>query len=257
MKVSRETVLDVHHWNESLFTIRATRNGALRFRSGQFVMMGLDVEGSDRPLLRAYSFANAHYDEELEFYSIKVPNGPLTSRLQHIKKGDDLLVGIRATGTLILPTLKPGRNLYLLGTGTGLAPFLSVIKDPDAYERYDRVVLVHGVRRVCDLAYREQIRDELPQNPLVGEEVAEKLLYYPTVTREPFENQGRITDLLKSGKLTADLGLPDLDPEQDRVMLCGSPDMVKELRAYLDEREFVMGTGGRAGAYAYERAFAD
>ncbi len=257
MKVNKETVLSVHHWNDSLFSIRTTRNGALRFRSGQFVMMGLEVEGSDRPLLRAYSFANAHYDEELEFYSIKVPDGPLTSRLQHIKEGDTLLVGIRPTGTLVLPTLKPGRNLYLLATGTGLAPFLSVIKDPDAYERYEHVVLVHGVRRISDLAYRDAILEELPENPLVGEQVQKQLLYYPTVTREPFENQGRITEQLESGKLVANLKLPELDPERDRVMLCGSPDMVRDIRAFLEARNFAMGTGGCAGAYAYERAFAD
>ncbi|MEM9068338.1 MAG: ferredoxin--NADP reductase [Myxococcota bacterium] len=257
MKANVERVIHVHHWNDSLFTIRTTRNMGLRFRAGQFVMMGLQLDDADKPLMRAYSFVNAPYDDELEFYSIKVPDGPLTSRLQHIKIGDEVLVGLRPTGTLVLPTLLPGRNLYCLATGTGLAPFMSIIRDPDTYERYENVILVHGVRHVSDLGYHDMILNELPEHPWVGEMVRQQLLYYPTVTREIFNTRGRITEQLASGQLTRSLDLPDLESGRDRVMLCGSPDMVRDLRAMLDERGFTMGTAASPGGYAYERAFAD
>jgi ferredoxin/flavodoxin---NADP+ reductase len=251
--VSQERVLSVHHWNDSLFSFKTTRNGGLRFRNGHFVMIGLEVEG--RPLLRAFSFANANYDDHLEFYSIKVPDGPLTSRLQHIRPGDPILVGSKPTGTLILDHLLPGKRLYLLGSGTGLAPFMSLVRDPEAYERFETVVLAHGVRHVSDLGYRGYIEDELPNHELVGEEVKEKLRYYPTVTREAFRNQGRLTDLLDSGKLPADLGLPALDPAHDRVMICGSPAMLADTVALLEARGFEEGSSDGAGHYVIERAF--
>jgi len=251
--VSQERVLSVHHWNDSLFSFKTTRNGGLRFRNGHFVMIGLEVEG--RPLLRAFSFANANYDDHLEFYSIKVPNGPLTSRLQHIRPGDPILVGSKPTGTLILDHLLPGKRLYLLGSGTGLAPFMSLVRDPEAYERFETVVLAHGVRHVSDLGYRGYIEDELPNHELVGEEVKEKLRYYPTVTREAFRNQGRLTDLLDSGKMPADLGLPALDPAHDRVMICGSPAMLADTVALLEARGFEEGSSDGAGHYVIERAF--
>ena len=251
--VSQERVLSVHHWNDSLFSFKTTRNGGLRFRNGHFVMIGLEVEG--RPLLRAFSFANANYDDHLEFYSIKVPDGPLTSRLQHIRPGDPILVGSKPTGTLILDHLLPGKRLYLLGSGTGLAPFMSLVRDPEAYERFETVVLAHGVRHVSDLGYRGYIEDELPDHELVGEEVKEKLRYYPTVTREAFRNQGRLTDLLDSGKLPADLGLPALDPAHDRVMICGSPAMLADTVALLEARGFEEGSSDGAGHYVIERAF--
>jgi ferredoxin--NADP+ reductase len=251
--VSQERVLSVHHWNDSLFSFKTTRNGGLRFRNGHFVMIGLEVEG--RPLLRAFSFANANYDDHLEFYSIKVPNGPLTSRLQHIRPGDPILVGSKPTGTLILDHLLPGKRLYLLGSGTGLAPFMSLVRDPEAYERFETVVLAHGVRHVSDLGYRGYIEDELPDHELVGEEVRQKLRYYPTVTREAFRNQGRLTDLLDSGKMPADLGLPALDPAHDRVMICGSPAMLADTVALLEARGFEEGSSDGAGHYVIERAF--
>ena len=197
--LSQERVLSVHHWNERLFSFTTTRNPGLRFRSGHFLMMGLEVDG--RPLLRAYSVASAHYEDHLEFYSIKVPDGPLTSRLSHIQPGDSVFVGRKPTGTLVLSNLLPGQRLYLLGTGTGLAPFMSLIRDPEIYERFEQVIVVHGVRTVSELGYSDYIRHELPANELIGDEVRAKLRYYPTVTREPFENQGRITDLLESGRL--------------------------------------------------------
>ncbi|MDX5444714.1 MAG: ferredoxin--NADP reductase, partial [Zoogloeaceae bacterium] len=224
-----ERVLSVHHWNESLFSFRTTRDPGLRFENGQFVMIGLDVNG--KPLTRAYSIASPNYEEHLEFFSIKVPDGPLTSRLQHLRPGDPIVVSRKPTGTLVLDDVRPGRNLYLLSTGTGLAPFMSVIQDPETYERFERVILTHGVRHVSELAYADFITRELPENEFFGDVVREKLLYFPTVTREPFRNQGRITDLLDSGRLTETLGLPPLDPEHDRAMICGSPAMLRDCRA--------------------------
>src|SRR5262245_26338045 len=209
-----EKVLSVRHWNETLFSFTTTRSPSMRFKNGHFVMIGLQVEG--RPLLRAYSMASPNYEEHLEFYSIKVEDGPLTSRLCQVQPGDRILIGKKPTGTLVLDNLSPGKRLYLLGTGTGLAPFMSIIRDPETYERFEHVVLVHGVRRVSELGYADYIQRELPEHELLGEDVKRKLRYYPTVTREPFRNRGRMTSLIDSGQLSADLGLPDLSPEHDR-----------------------------------------
>jgi ferredoxin--NADP+ reductase len=250
-----ERVLSVHHWNETLFSFTTTRDPALRFKNGHFVMIGLEVEG--KPLLRAFSFASANYEEHLEFYSIKVPDGPLTSRLMHVKPGDPILIGKKPTGTLVLDHLLPGKRLYLLGTGTGLAPFMSIIRDPDTYEQFEHVIVAHGVRSVSELGYSDYIRNELPKHELVGDAVKEKLRYYPTVTREPFLNQGRITTLLESGKLTKDLGLPDFDPGQDRVMICGSQSMLNDLVGLLDARGFHEGSSHGQGEYVIERAFVE
>jgi len=252
---NEERVLSVHHWNDSLFSFTTTRNAAFRFRNGHFVMMGLEVEG--RPLLRAFSLAGANYDEHLEFYSIKIPDGALTSRLQHVAPGQRLLVGRKPTGTLLVENLRPGKRLYLLATGTGLAPFLSIIRDPATYERYEKVVIAHGVRRVSDLAYRTLIEDELPKHELVGEQVQQQLLYYPTVTREPFRNQGRINELVEGGKLASDLSLPAVDAENDRFMLCGSPAMLKDLVGVLEARGFDEANSDRRGSYVIERAFVE
>ena len=251
-----ERVTSVHHWNDTLFSFRTTRDPALRFHNGHFVMIGLEVDG--KPLMRAYSIASANYEEHLEFLSIKVPNGPLTSRLQHLKVGDSILVSRKPVGTLVVDDLLPGKNLYLFGTGTGLAPFMSIIKDPDVYERFEKVVLVHGVRWVSELAYADYISNELPNNEYFGELVREKLIYYPTVTREPFRNQGRITELLTSGKLAADVGLPPVNPETDRAMLCGSPHMLADVGAILDGLGFkVSEHTGHPGDYVVERAFVE
>ncbi len=251
--LSEERVLSVHHWNERLFSFTTTRDPGLRFRSGHFLMMGLEVDG--RPLLRAYSVASAHYEDHLEFYSIKVPNGPLTSRLARVRPGDPVFVSRKPTGTLVLGNLRPGKRLYLLGTGTGLAPFMSLIRDPEVYERFDQVVVVHGVRTVSELGYSDYIRKVLPANELVGEEVRAKLRYHPTVTRESFPNRGRITHLIESGKLASDLGLPPLAPADDRVMICGSTAMLRDTTEILAARGFVEGSGSTAGDYVIERAF--
>ena len=249
-----EKVLWIKHWNDRLFTFATTRRPEFRFESGQFVMVGLMVEG--KPLLRAYSIASPHYADDLEFFSIKVQDGPLTSRLQHIKEGDEVLIGKKPVGSLLLADLNPGRNLYLLSTGTGMAPFLALIRDPDAYERYEKVILVHGVRQVSDLAYYDYLTKELPNHELLGELVREQFLYYPTVTREAFAHTGRIPDLIDSGKLFEDLGVPALDPAQDRAMLCGSMAMLKSVGDCLDRHGLVISPNqGTAGDYVIERAF--
>ncbi len=251
-----ERVLDVHHWNDTLFSFKTTRDPALRFRNGHFVMIGLEVDG--RPLMRAYSIASANYEEHLEFFSIKVNNGPLTSRLQHLKEGDAVLVGRKPVGTLVIDDLLPGERLYLLGSGTGLAPFLSIIKDPDTYDRFERVVLVHGVRHTSELAYADYIARDLPEHEFLGEAIRDKLIYYPTVTRDPFHNRGRLTHLIESGKLFADLGLPPLDPARDRVMICGSPGLLKDTCALLNARGFTVSPHiGEPGDYVIERAFVE
>ena len=247
-------VTAVKHWNDRLFSFKTEREPAFRFENGHFTMVGLEVNG--KPALRAYSIASANYEEELEFFSIKVPDGLLTSRLQHIAVGDEILLGKKPVGSLVLTDLNPGRHLYLFSTGTGLAPFLSIVRDPDTYERYEKVILVHGVRQVDDLAYRNYLSDEIRNHEYLGDVIREKFLYYPTVTREAFENQGRITDLLNTGKLEADLGLPALDSTHDRAMICGSIAMLESLSALLDARGFrISPNQGVAGDYVIERAF--
>jgi ferredoxin--NADP+ reductase len=218
-------------------------------------MLGLEVEG--KPLLRAYSIVSAHYADDLEFYSIKVQDGPLTSRLQHIAVGDEILVGKKPTGTLVLDGLRPGRNLYLLGTGTGLAPFLSLVRDPDIYDRFDKVIVTHTVRQVADLNYHRFLSEELPGDPDLGEWVAPKLIYYPTVTREPFQTEGRITDLIESGKLFDDIGLPPFERTRDRVMLCGGPSVLADLKAQLLARDYEEGSVANPGDFVLERAFVE
>lgn len=250
-----ERVTGVRHWTDTLFSFTTTREKSFRFRSGQFTMLGLPVDG--RPLLRAYSIASAAYDDHLEFFSIKVPDGPLTSRLQHLREGDAILLSRKATGTLLLENLLPGRTLYLLSTGTGLAPFLSIIKDPEVYDRFDRVVLSHTCRRIDELAYREYITATLPDNEYFGDGVRQKLIYYPTVTREPFPTQGRITELIANGRFFSDIGLPPLDPAADRVMLCGSPGMLADTVTLLEDQGFDEGNSGTPGTYVIEKAFVE
>lgn len=251
-----ETVLSVHHWTDRLFSFTTTRDQALRFSNGHFTMIGLRLEGG-KPLLRAYSIVSPNYEDHLEFLSIKVQDGPLTSKLQHIKVGDQIVVGKKPTGTLLIDYLLPGKNLYLFGTGTGLAPFLSIVRDPETYEKFEKVILVHGVREVAELAYHDYLTHELPDHEFLGEMVSAQMLYYPTVTREPYKNQGRITDLIESGKLQTDLGLPKFDPEYDRAMMCGSPALLKDLKHILETRGFLEGNTTKPGDFVVERAFVE
>jgi ferredoxin--NADP+ reductase len=251
----REKVLSVRHWTDTLFSFTATRDSGFRFQNGQFAMIGLEVEG--RPLLRAYSMASANHEEELEFFSIKVADGPLTSKLQKIREGDEILVGRKATGTLITDNLIAGQRLLLLSTGTGLAPFASLIKDPDVYERYETIVLVHGCRQVSELAYGEELVAKLRDDELFGPLLSEKLLYYPTVTREPFRNRGRITDLITSEQLFNDIHQPPLDIATDRIMMCGSPGMLDELRVMFEGRGFLEGSHNTPGHFVIEKAFVE
>ena len=252
--IREEEVLSVHHWNDTLFTFTTTRDPGFRFENGHFIMIGLEVDG--KPLMRAYSIASANYEEHMEFFSIKVQDGPLTSRLQKIQPGDKILVSKKPTGTLLVDNLKKGKHLYLLATGTGLAPFMSVIKDPEVYERFDKVILTHGVREVSELAYQDII-NELPNNEFFGDMVKGKLLYYPTVTREEFHTQGRLTDALTSGKMAEKVGLPPINVEDDRFMLCGSPSMLKDFCEILDEKGFSETVRSDIGEYVIERAFVE
>jgi ferredoxin--NADP+ reductase len=252
---NEERVLSVHHWTDRLFTFTTTRDQSLRFRNGHFTMIGLRVEG--KPLLRAYSIVSANYEDHLEFLSIKVPDGAFTSRLQHLQVGDTILVGRKPTGTLVIDYLLPGKRLYLLSSGTGLAPFMSIIRDPETYEKFEQVILVHGVRQVDELAYHDVLLEHLPKHEFLGELVTSKLRYYPTVTRQAYRNMGRVTELIESGKLFDDLGVPSFDPANDRVMICGSPGMLRDLKEMLESRGFHEGNTSTPGDFVIERAFAE
>ena len=248
-----EAVTWVRHWTDRLFSFRCTRGEGFRFTAGQFAMIGLMVEG--KPLVRAYSMVSAPWEEELEFLSVKVQDGPLTSRLQHVRPGDTVLIGRKPTGTLLIENLLPGRTLWLFSTGTGIAPFMSLIREPEVYDRFERVVLAHTVREENELAYRDLISRELPTHELLGPILEGKLLYYPSLTRAPFPTRGRITALIESGRIFADLGLPALSPETDRAMLCGSESMNADVSAMLEERGFVEGSNHEPGSYVVEKAF--
>lgn len=252
-----ERITAVHHWNDTLFSFKTTRDTSLRFKNGQFVMIGLEVNG--KPLMRAYSIASANYEEELEFFSIKVPNGPLTSILQKVQVGDEILISKKPTGTLVHDDLNPGRNLYFLSSGTGLAPFLALIRDPETYEKFEKVILVHGTRYVSELAYQDLILNELPNHEFFAElGIKDKLIYYPTVTREPFRNQGRVTTIIETGELFEKIGLPPFNPETDRAMLCGSPDFLRDVAALLDQAGLKESPRmGVLGDYVIERAFVE
>jgi ferredoxin--NADP+ reductase len=253
-----EDVLWVKHWTPHLFSFALTRPDSFRFRSGEFVMVGLPAApGEKKPVLRAYSVASPHFAEELEFFSIAVEDGPLTSRLRHIQPGDPVLLGRKPTGTLVLDALTPGKRLFLIGTGTGLAPWLSVARDPETYDRFEQVVVTHTVRTAADLAYRDLFEGDIVNDELVGEQAAAQLRYYPTVTREPFPTAGRITDRILSGDLFRDLGLEQstFDRDRDRIMLCGSMAMIKEPAAILEAQGLNEGSNAEPGDFVLERAF--
>lgn len=249
-----ETVRSVRHWNEHLFSFRITRPASFRFRSGEFVMIGL--AGFRKPMLRAYSIASPAYDEELEFLSIKVPDGPLTSRLQLIEPGDQLYLGRKSTGTLVADALLPGSRLFLFSTGTGLAPFLSLVRDPDIYQRFGQIIVVHCVRQVSDLAFRSALESHLADDVLVRDEALLQLHYVPTVTRDDFHTQGRITTLIDNGRLFDGVTGPrDMDPANDRVMLCGSIAMIRDFATRLAIGGFTEGSNAKPGQFVIERAF--
>ncbi len=251
--VLAERVVSVRHYTDRLFSFRLTRPQSFRFRSGEFVMIGLP--GEEKPLFRAYSVASPSWDDELEFYSIKVPDGPLTARLQTIQPGDTVLMRPRSTGTLVTDALLPGRRLFLFSTGTGLAPFASILRDPDTYERFDAIIVTHTARDRAELAYGEALAQQAAEDPLIGELTAGRLSFYSSTTREPSPRFGRITTLIESGKLFSDLGIPALDPETDRAMICGSMAMLKNLKHLLEERGFVEGSLSRPASFVVERAF--
>jgi ferredoxin/flavodoxin---NADP+ reductase len=253
--VTAESVLAVRHWTDELFSLRVTRPASFRFRSGEFVMLGLMTEG--RPLLRAYSIASPSWDDGLDFFSIKVADGPLTSRLQHIAEGDTILLGRKPTGTLVLDALTPGKRLYMLSTGTGIAPFASLIREPETYEKFDQIILTHTCRKVADLGYGRQLVDSVERDPLVGEMVGGKLTYYATTTREDFPTKGRITDLIQDGRIFADLGIAPLNPREDRVMICGSMAMLRDTKGVVESLGFVEGSNANPGDFVVEKAFVD
>lgn len=253
--ISVETITEIQQWNEELFSLKMTRPASFRFRSGEFIMIGLPKEDG-KPLLRAYSMACPSYAEELEFLSIIVQDGPLTSRLQHIKPGDPIYLGKKPTGTLVTDALLPGKRLIMLSTGTGLAPFMSLVRDPEVYAMYDEVMVVHSVRRVVDLAYRDLLESKLEGDPLLEDEDRAKMIYVPTVTREEFHTTGRIQQLIDDGTLFKDSkGPKELVPDEDRIMLCGSMGMIKDHAADLEARGFVEGANNKPGQFVIERAF--
>jgi ferredoxin--NADP+ reductase len=250
-----ERVIAVEHLTDSLFAFRTTRDSTFTFESGQFTMIGQTV--GSKKVLRAYSMVSPTWADYLEFLSIKVPDGELTSRLQHIEPGDEIIVNKKSTGSLLLDNLTDGRNLYLFATGTGIAPFLSIVQDPEVYDRYDHVVLVHGVREARELAYRQFLEEHLPNHEHLGEYAREQLVYVTTVTREPFQRTKRVTTMIYDGELAEATGLPTLDRERDRVMICGNPDMVHELRHYFLEQGWEMGTTHGKGQFVIENAFVE
>ncbi|MEL7429321.1 MAG: ferredoxin--NADP reductase [Pseudomonadota bacterium] len=249
-----QEVTAVKHYTDRLFSFRLTRPQSLRFRSGEFVMIGLEGENG-KPLLRAYSIASPSWDDELEFYSIKVPDGPLTSRLQNIKVGDDVILRPKPVGTLVLDALIPGKRLFLLSTGTGFAPFASLVRDPETYEKFEQVIVTHTCRDVAELDYSRALVEALPQDPLIGELVGDKLRYYPTTTRETSPHMGRITTLIDSGRVFEDLGIEPLDPEHDRAMICGSMAFNTDVRDILESRGFEEGANSKPATFVLEKAF--
>ena len=253
MAIQKEKVLEVEHFTDRLFRIRTTRSPNIKFRDGEFLMIGIEVDG--KPLLRAYSVASPNYEEYLEFFSIKVQDGPLTSRLQHIEVGDEMLVNTKAVGTLVMDNIKPGRNLYLMATGTGVAPFMSIVRSLDYYDNFDNVILMWGTREVAELAYKEFL-EGLNDHEVWGEITQGKFLFYPTVTREDFHTQGRITDALYTGKVQEELNIGTFDKEKDRVMICGSNEMNMELRKYfIEELGCTEGNANDRGEFVLEKAF--
>jgi ferredoxin--NADP+ reductase len=253
--VHAEKVISVRHYTDRLFSFRITRPQSFRFRSGEFVMIGLP--NAVKPVFRAYSIASPAWDEELEFFSIKVPDGPLTQHLQKIRPGDTVLMRTKPTGTLVLDALTPGKRLWMISTGTGIAPFASLMREPETYDKFEQVILTHTCREVAELTYGEELARNLVEDPLIGEVVQGRFFHYATATREPYARTGRITDLIESGKLFADLGVPPFDPAIDRVMICGSMDMIRDVKALVEKAGLKEGSNSMPAEFVVERAFVD
>ncbi|AGF46907.1 ferredoxin--NADP+ reductase [Candidatus Kinetoplastibacterium desouzaii TCC079E] len=256
VNLNKEIVIKIHHWNDKLFSFQTTRNKSFRFENGHFVMIGLNIKNNI--IMRAYSIVSANYDDYLEFFSIKIPNGKLTSHLKNLKVGDEILVSNKSVGTLTINNLKHGKNLYLLATGTGLAPFISIIKDLSTYERFEKVILVHSVRNKSDLAYKDDIENHFNQHEILDSLIAEKLIYYPTVTQELFENNKRITDLLMFDNFFLKIRMPKLNPDNDRVMICGNSQALIDISNILNKIGFKISNGiNKPGDYVIEKAFVE
>lgn len=251
---TEEEVLSLHHYTDRLFKFTITRPSSFRFRSGEFIMIGL-LGDNGKPLLRAYSVASPNWDDTLEFYSIKVPDGPLTSKLQKIKVGDKVLLGKKPVGTLVLDALTPAKRLYMFSTGTGFAPFASLTRDPAVYEAYEEVIVTHTCRDVAELQYSKEVVETFLNDPDIGELGQGKLKLYQTCTRESFDRAGRPTDLIRSGRLFDDLDVPKLNPETDRAMICGSIEMTKELKDIMEDHGLKEGANSDPADFVIERAF--
>ncbi|MCV3273307.1 ferredoxin--NADP reductase [Roseobacter sinensis] len=251
-----QTVTAVTHWTETLFSFRVSRPRSLRFRSGEFVMIGL-LKDDGKPLLRAYSIASPSWDDALEFYSIKVPDGPLTSRLQKIEPGDQIILRPKPVGTLVLDALLPGRRLWMICTGTGIAPFASLLRDPETWESYEQVIVAHTCRTQAELAYGAAIVDALPRDPLIGELVDEKLHYYPTTTREASDIEGRVSDHIRDNRIFSALGMPRWSADADRVMICGNLALNKDVMALCEEHGLEEGANSDPKHFVVEKAFID
>ena len=254
MTLLKEKVTEIHHWTDKTFSFKTTRDMSFRFKNGEFAMIGLEIDG--KPLLRAYSVVSPNHEDHLEFLSIKVPNGPLTSKLQHIKVDDEIIINSKPTGTLVCDYLLPGRNLFLFSTGTGLAPFMSIVRDPETYEKFEKIILTHTVRTSKELAYKDLLTN-LNNDEIYSEVTKNNFIYFNTVTREKWDNEGRITDWIKENKLWKKVGVENFKPEIDRVMICGSEEMTFDLKKIFEKLGSKEGSTKVQGGFVIEKAFAE
>ena len=254
MALLKEKVTEIHHWTDKTFSFKTTRDMSFRFKNGEFAMIGLEIDG--KPLLRAYSVVSPNHEDHLEFLSIKVPNGPLTSKLQHIKIDDEIIVNSKPTGTLVCDYLLPGRNLFLFSTGTGLAPFMSIVRDPETYEKFEKIILTHTVRTSKELAYKDLLTN-LNNDEIYSEVTKNNFIYFNTVTREKWDNEGRITEWIKKNTLWKQVGVESFKPEIDRVMICGSEEMTFDLKKIFEKLGSKEGSTKVQGGFVIEKAFAE
>ena len=254
MALLKEKVTEIHHWTDKTFSFKTTRDMSFRFKNGEFAMIGLEIDG--KPLLRAYSVVSPNHEDHLEFLSIKVPNGPLTSKLQHIKVDDEIIINSKPTGTLVCDYLLPGRNLFLFSTGTGLAPFMSIVRDPETYEKFEKIILTHTVRTSKELAYRDLLTN-LNNDEIYSEVTKNNFIYFNTVTREKWDNEGRITNWIKENTLWKKVGVESFKPEIDRVMICGSEEMTFDLKKIFEKLGSKEGSTKIQGGFVIEKAFAE